>query len=90
VVEHNFSPPLPLIRRQTAELENATALLQISQTEERDIDRETEKHVQFERAYARWLRARGALEGNVLAIASKAAAEMVMRIIIREKSGQAR
>ena len=50
------------IRRQTEELESATALLKISQAVERDIDRETEKHIQFGRAYARWLHARAALE----------------------------
>jgi hypothetical protein len=50
------------IRRQTGELEIATALLKTIPVVERDIDREPEKHVQFERAYARWLRARGALD----------------------------
>jgi hypothetical protein len=50
------------IRRKTEKLEDATGLLQISQAVERDIDRETEKHVRFERAYARWLHARAALD----------------------------
>jgi hypothetical protein len=50
------------LRGQTAELESATALLQISQAVERDIDCETDKHVRFGRAYARWLHARAALE----------------------------
>jgi hypothetical protein len=47
------------------ELETATALLQASQAavpDTMDRDRETEKHLRFERAYARWLHARGALE----------------------------
>ena len=50
------------LRRETEKLENATALLQISQAVEREISRETEKHLRFGRACARWLHARAALE----------------------------
>ena len=50
------------LRQKTADLQSATALLQISQAVERDIDRETEKHLRFGRAYSRWLHARAALE----------------------------
>ncbi len=54
------------IRRQTAELESATALLKAAKVVEPELVEQDDfaRMQAFSRAYARWLRARAALKGD--------------------------